>query len=111
MLAFMDLVPAVSVDVCTEIVPTGVAPATDVTGKWLLPSVDPHVPAEMCCSDELPPTDPTWEGSVRLQLLSFFFCQAVHIQRHHLALHDLYTSTVTRHQFTCLLIRPLMHVM
>ena len=82
-------VPAVSMDVRTEIVPTSVAPTTDVTGKRLLSSVDPHVPPEVCCSDELPSTDVTWEGSLGLQLSTFLLSQVVCLQCHHLAMHHL----------------------
>ena len=91
--ALVYLVPAVCMDVCTEIVPTSVAPTTDVAGKWLLSSMDPHVSPEVCCSDKLPSTDVTWEGSLWLQLSTFLLSQVVCLQRHHLAVHHLTTRS------------------
>ena len=87
--ALVYLVPAVCMNVCTKIVPTSVAPTTDVAGKWLLSSVDPHVSPEVCRSDELPSTDVTWEGSLWLQLSTFLLSQVVCLQRHYLAVHHL----------------------
>ena len=93
-------VPAVCMDVRTEIISTSVAPATDVAGKWLLSGVDPHVSPEVCCSDKLPSTDVAWEGSLWLQLLTFLLSQVVCLQCHHLAVHHL---TWRRNSFDCII--------
>lgn len=68
MLALVDLVSAMSMDVRTEVVTTGIATPTDVTGKGLLPSVDPHVTTEVSGSYELAAAHLTGVWSVRLFL-------------------------------------------
>lgn len=65
-LAFVNLVAPVGMDVGTEIVPTGIATPTNVAGKGLLASMDPHVASEVSGTDKLPPTYFTRVWSLRL---------------------------------------------
>ena len=52
-LALVDLVPAMCLDVGPEVVPTRIPAAAYVTRKWLLTRVDAHVATEVRRSDEL----------------------------------------------------------
>ena len=65
-LAFVYLIPPVSLDVCPEVVPSSVPASADVASERLLPGVDPHVPTEVSGTDELAATHPTRKGSLRL---------------------------------------------
>lgn len=57
MFALVDLVTTMSMDVRSQVVPSSIATPTYVAGKWLLPSVYPHVPPEMRGTDKLAVTD------------------------------------------------------
>jgi hypothetical protein len=54
--AFVNLVPAVSVDVSSQVVSTSISTPADVTGKGLLPGVNTHVSAQVRSADELAAT-------------------------------------------------------
>ena len=64
--AFVNLVPSMSMDVSSKVVSSSVPAATDVTGKWLLSSVDSHVTSQVSGSDELAATHLTREWSLGL---------------------------------------------
>ena len=52
-LALVDLIPPVSLYVCPEVVTSSVPSPADVTSKWLLARVNPHVPTKVRGPDEL----------------------------------------------------------
>ena len=86
-LALVDFVSSVGVDVGSQVVSSGVATATDVAGKGFLSSVDPHVPAQVSGAYELAFADLAGEGSVRLQLLPLLLRQRLHVHGDELPLH------------------------
>lgn len=73
-LALVDLVPPVSLYVRPEVVPSSIPSPADVTSKWFLPCVDPHVPTKVSGPDEFSTAHLT-----RIGALGLWDCSAVTI--------------------------------
>lgn len=70
-LALVDFVPAMGVDMGSEVVPSGISAATNMAGKWLLSSMDSHVTPQVGGANEFASTHLTRKWSLWLYIVGF----------------------------------------